>query len=70
MLGIFQKTLEDVVKTAKLQSKDLTTYISICLQEIREELKSKDADVRHKALMKIFFVSNLPVHHLMSILSS
>ena len=55
-MNLFQKSLEDVVKGSKNSSVDLTTYNFQCYQEMKDETKSSDINVKAKALLKYFYV--------------
>ena len=55
-MNLFQKKLEDIVRGARLSDIDLITYNSQVLAELKEELKSRDPDVKSGALIKLFYV--------------
>jgi AP-3 complex subunit delta-1 len=53
---MFEKTLTDVVKGIRASKRDTTSYISKCIAEIKEELKSPDLFVKANALQKLTFL--------------
>ena len=55
-MNLFQKSLEDIQKGSKNSSVDLTTYNFQCYQEMKEEVKSSDVNVKAKAILKYFYV--------------
>jgi hypothetical protein len=57
---IFQKTLEDVIKLFRSYRGDTSLYVNNVINELKTELRSKDANVRYNAIRKLFFVSNCP----------
>ena len=58
-MNLFQKSLEDIVKGSKNTSVDLTTYNFQCYQEMKEEAKSSDVNVKAKAILKYFYVNSI-----------
>lgn len=53
----FQKTLSDLVKGIRNSSNsNEATFISQCIQEIKEELKSEDIKTRMVAVQKLTYV--------------
>lgn len=55
-MNLFHKKLEDIIRGARLSDIDLITYNSQVLNELKEELKSRDPEVRAAALIKLFYV--------------
>jgi len=53
---MFEKTLTDVVKGIRASKRDTASYISKCIAEIKEELKSSDLFVKANALQKLTFL--------------
>jgi len=65
-MNLFQKTLGDIVKGARFYEGDITTYNSQVMNEIKEEFKSKDYDVKTAALIKILYVRFFPISFILS----
>lgn len=58
-LKMFEKSLQDMVKGIRNAGNDATAYTAKCIQEIKEELKSKDVTIKAQALQKLIYVSIL-----------
>jgi len=58
-MNLFQKSLGDLIKGARFFTGDITSYNSQVLNEIKEELKSRDYDIKTTALIKILYVKPL-----------
>lgn len=54
---MFEKSLQDMVKGIRNAGNDATAYTAKCIQEIKEELKSKDVTIKAQALQKLIYVS-------------
>ena len=54
--GIFQNTLQDLVKGIRSHKKDLTQYISLQIVEIKNELKSMDIFIKYEAIRKLTYL--------------
>lgn len=55
---MFEKTLQDLVKGIRNANDDSTAYITKAIQEIKEELKSRDVTIKAQALQKLTYVRN------------
>lgn len=55
-LGMFEKTLSDVIKGIRASKRDSSKHISQCIAEIRTELVSSDMFVKANALEKLTFL--------------
>lgn len=53
---MFEKTLTDLIRGIRANKKNEQKYISVCLQEIRNEVKSNDADIKAMAVAKLTYV--------------
>lgn len=53
----FQKSLTDLVKGIRNSKNNEKVFISQCVQEIKEELKSDDIKTRAIAVQKLTYVS-------------
>ena len=53
---MFQKSLQDIVKFTRQGHGDIRSYVSLCLQETKDECNDRDPEVLAKALLKLFFV--------------
>lgn len=56
---LFQKKMEDIIRGARLCQGDIATYNSQVLTTIKEELKSRDPDVKAAAIVKLFYVNKI-----------
>jgi hypothetical protein len=56
---MFEKSLTDLIRGIRANKKSEHKYISACLQEIRNEVKSNDIDVKANAIAKLTYVSEL-----------
>lgn len=65
-MNLFQKKLEDIVRGARLSDIDLITYNSQVLAEVKDELKSRDPDIKSGAVIKLFYVT---IHSQISLIS-
>lgn len=53
---MFEKTLTDLVRGIRACKRDTGSYISQCISEIKEEIKSTDLEVKTNALQKMTFL--------------
>jgi AP-3 complex subunit delta-1 len=53
---MFEKNLQDLVKGIRSSNND-SGYIAKAIQEIKEELKSRDVTIKAQALQKLTYVS-------------
>ena len=61
-LNLFQKTLEDIIKGSKNLDIDINAYNAQVLNDVKEEIKSKDINIKMNALKKVFYV-NISYHN-------
>lgn len=57
MENLFQRSLEDMIKSMRLQLIGETTFISKATEEIRREIKSTDQQTKSTALQKLSYLS-------------
>ena len=55
---MFEKSLTDVVKGIRSHPRDEAAYISTCIAEIREELKSTTGSIKLNAVLKLFYLQS------------
>lgn len=55
-MSLFQKKLEDVVRGARQPGVDPGMWNPIIMKELKDELKSKEPEVKAIALTKLFYV--------------
>lgn len=53
---MFEKSLTDLIRGIRANKKNEQKYISACLQEIRNEVKSNDLDVKANAIAKLTYL--------------
>lgn len=53
---MFEKSLTDLIRGIRANKKNEQKYIQVCLQEIRNEVKSNDVDVKGVAIAKLTYV--------------
>jgi AP-3 complex subunit delta len=53
---MFQKSLADLIRGIRNHKKDESEFISLCLREIKEEVKSPDGQKKMVAIQKLFYV--------------
>ena len=56
---MFEKTLTDLIRGIRANKKNEQKYIAACLQEIRQEVKSNDPDVKATAISKLTYVCSV-----------
>ncbi len=54
---MFEKSLQDLVKGIRAANNDSAAYIAKAIQEIKDELKSRDVTIKSQALQKLTYVS-------------
>lgn len=57
--GLMQKSLTDLVRGIRSHKKDESAYIASCIQEIKEELKSTNMNMKATAVQKITYLKML-----------
>lgn len=53
---MFEKSLTDLIRGIRANKKNEQKYIAVCLQEIRNEVKSNDLDIKATAVAKLTYV--------------
>lgn len=53
---MFEKSLTDLIRGIRANKKNEQKYIAVCLQEIRNEVKSNDIDIKAMAVAKLTYV--------------
>lgn len=53
---IFQKTLQDLIKGIRANKKDPSSFISQCIADIKQELKSNDNFIKSEAVIITIFI--------------
>jgi hypothetical protein len=53
---MFEKSLTDLIRGIRANKKNEQKYIAVCLQEIRNEVKSNDLDIKSTAVAKLTYV--------------
>ncbi|KAJ3026157.1 UNVERIFIED_CONTAM: AP-3 complex subunit delta-1 [Siphonaria sp. JEL0065] len=59
MASFFQKSLHDLIRGIRAHASDEDRYIRSCLDEIRQEVKKTDLDVKAVAVAKLFYLHML-----------
>lgn len=54
---MWERTLQDLIRGLRANKKDEATFINKAVGEIREEIKSKDMELKAGAVMKLTYVS-------------
>lgn len=53
---MFEKSLTDLIRGIRANKKNEQKYITACLQEIRNEVKTNDLDIKATAIAKLTYV--------------
>ncbi|KAL1915223.1 uncharacterized protein VTP21DRAFT_7499 [Calcarisporiella thermophila] len=56
---MFEKTLTDLIRGIRANKKNEHKYVAACLQEIRQEMRSSDADIKAMAVAKLTYLQML-----------
>jgi hypothetical protein len=56
---MFEKSLTDLIRGIRANKKSEQKYISVCLQEIRTEVKLNDLDIKANAIAKLTYVRHI-----------
>ncbi|OZJ03164.1 hypothetical protein BZG36_04066 [Bifiguratus adelaidae] len=56
---MFEKTLTDLIRGIRANKRNESKYIAACLQEIRQEVKSSDPDIKSNAIAKLTYLQML-----------
>lgn len=62
---MWERTLQDLIRGLRANKQDESTFINRAVDEIREEIKSKDMELKAGAIMKLTYVSIALRKHLM-----
>lgn len=54
---MWERTLRDLIRGLRANKKDEAMFINKAVDEIREEIKSKDMELKAGAIMKLTYVS-------------
>jgi len=54
---MWERTLQDLIRGLRANKKDEATFINKAVDEIREEIKNKDMELKAGAIMKLTYVS-------------
>lgn len=71
--NMFEKSLTDLIRGIRANKKNEQKYIAVCLQEIRNEVKSNDLDIKSTAIAKLAYVNtlnNTNIYKLMLVLAA
>ena len=66
---MFEKSLTDLIRGIRANKKNEQKYIAVCLQEIRNEVKSNDIDVKGIAVAKLTYVRKKKIHLILYIIA-
>ncbi|CAG8595860.1 3010_t:CDS:10 [Gigaspora margarita] len=74
---MFEKSLTDLIRGIRANKKNEQKYIAACLQEIHQEIKSNDPDIKAQAVSKLTYVRGIPSYdmswasfHVVEVMSS
>ncbi|KAI8373125.1 adaptin N terminal region-domain-containing protein [Radiomyces spectabilis] len=56
---MFEKSLTDLIRGIRANKKNEQKYIAVCLQDIRNEVKSNDSDIKATAVAKLTYLQML-----------
>lgn len=56
---MWERTLQDLVRGLRANKNDETQFILKAIDEIRQEVRSKDMELKAGAILKMTFVRNL-----------
>lgn len=60
---MFEKSLTDLIRGIRANKKNEQKYITACLQDIRNEVKSNDLDIKANAVAKLTYVNTSSFIH-------
>lgn len=63
---MWERTLQDLIRGLRANKKDENKFIAQAITEIRQEIKSKDMELKAGAVLKLTYVSALPYDALSS----
>lgn len=55
---MWERTLQDLIRGIRANKKDEAKFIARAIDEIRDEVKSKDMDLKAAAVLKLIYVCN------------
>ena len=56
---MWERTLQDLIRGLRANKKDESKFIAQAVDEIRQEIKSKDMEIKAAAILKLTYVSAL-----------
>lgn len=56
---MWERTLQDLIRGLRANKKEESKFISQAIDEIREEVKKKDMDLKAAAILKLVYVCEL-----------
>jgi AP-3 complex subunit delta-1 len=57
---MWERTLQDLIRGLRANKKDEAKFISQAVDEIRQEIKSKDMELKAGAILKLTYVRTCP----------
>jgi AP-3 complex subunit delta-1 len=63
---MWERSLQDLIRGLRSNKKDEATFVNKAVEEIREEIKNKDMELKAGAIMKLTYVSIAPRRCLVS----
>lgn len=60
--GMWERTLQDLVRGLRANKKDEAKFISKAVDEIRQEIKTDDMELKAGAVLKLTYVCMLAIH--------
>ena len=57
---MWERTLQDLIRGLRANKKDESKYIAHAVDEIRQETKSKDMEIKAGAILKLTYVRPHP----------
>jgi AP-3 complex subunit delta-1 len=58
---MWERTLQDLIKGLRANKKDESKFIAQAVDEIRQEVRSKDMDLKAAAILKLTYVSTCSI---------
>lgn len=55
---MFEQTLQDLIKGLRNTKNDPVAYVAKAIQEIKDEIKSRDVGIKTQAIQKLTYVSS------------
>ena len=66
---MWERTLQDLIRGLRTNKKDETKFISQAIDEIRQEVKSKDMELKAGAVLKLTYVCVAAIHNGLNLIS-